>query len=64
MRDRVGRWLWTVVLAGLGGWLLQAGCIRTLQQEIEILTQPEASLNQVYDSVLVDLFGPQILKFW
>jgi len=64
MRKRLYRWSIGLVLAAASGWVFQTGCIRTLQREIEILVRPEASLGLIYDSKLVDLFGPGILNFW
>jgi hypothetical protein len=64
MRNRLRHWILSLAIAVTGGCLLQAGCLRAIQQELEILWAPEANLNLVYDSWLVDAFGPQILKFW
>ena len=47
-----------------GAQLLQTSCIGNLQREMEILGAPEANLGQIYNSVLVNWFGPGVLNFW
>ena len=64
MRERLCRVMWSILLAVAGACLFQSGCMRTLQRELDLLTRPEPNLNMVYDSVLVDVFGPGILEFW
>ncbi|MBI4580663.1 MAG: hypothetical protein HY718_13225 [Planctomycetes bacterium] len=64
MRDRLRWWVVRGLLAAAGGWLLQAGCLRDVQREIDLLRSPEGSLDQVYDSWLVNTFGPKVLQFW
>jgi len=49
---------------GMSVYALPMGCLRTVQQELEVLWAPEANLNLVNNSILVDWFGPGILKFW
>jgi hypothetical protein len=49
---------------GMGSWLLQAGCIRDIQREIEVLFAPEANPTLIHNSALVDFFGPEILRLF
>lgn len=64
MRNKLQRWMRTILISSMGGWLLAAGCLNTIQQELDLLWSPEASLNYVHQSWLVKTFGPGILKFW
>lgn len=57
-------WLYRAAVIGVSGTLFQAGCLRGVQQSLELLWAPDANLNLVYNSGLIDLFGPGILKFW
>lgn len=57
-------WLWRAAVIALSGTLFQAGCLRAVQQNLELLWAPEANLNFVWNSALVDWFGPGVLKFW
>lgn len=43
---------------------MQAGCLGTLQQELELLWSPASSLGYIRNSVLVDWLGAGILQFW
>jgi len=64
MSNRSWRWIRRVVALLAYVFLLQAGCLRDIQRELEILWAPEANLDSVYNSTLFDLFGPGILQFW
>ena len=61
MHKRIRKWARWVLMAGAGSCVLQAECIRDIQREIDLLYRPEANLAFVRESVLVDLFGPEIL---
>ncbi|UCD29243.1 MAG: hypothetical protein JSV03_01815 [Planctomycetota bacterium] len=50
-----------LLMLAAGCWLLQAGCIRDIQREFEVLFRPEANPTLIHDSYLVDTFGPEIL---
>ena len=63
-RKVVCGWLRLAGLAGLGGWVLQAGCIRGIQRELEVLLRTEANPTLIWDSVLVDVLGPKILSLF
>lgn len=56
--------MWQLLLALACGSLFQAGCLGGIQRELDLLWAPEANLNWVQNSVLVNWFGPSILKFW
>ena len=43
---------------------MQAGCLGSLQRELDLLWSPEASLGFIRNSTLVDWFGAGILQFW
>lgn len=64
MRTCVGRWVWRTWLICMCGTLMQAGCLGSVQRELDLLWAPEANLGYVYNSSLVKWFGPQILQFW
>jgi hypothetical protein len=48
----------------LGGWAVQLACARTFQREIEVLLAPEANSLLIADSILVDAFGPEIIRLF
>lgn len=56
--------MWRVLVLTAGGCLWQAGCIRTIQQEFEVLFRPEANPTLIQDSFLVNLFGAEILRLF
>jgi len=60
IRD-VLRWVCVVASAG---WVLQAGCVRDIQRELEVLVRPEANATLIRDSFLVEVFGPEILSLF
>lgn len=60
----IRRWGWRLVALAMSGWVFQAGCLRIVQQELDLLWRPEANLGLLNSSVLVDLFGPAVLRFW
>ncbi|HOQ87652.1 MAG TPA: hypothetical protein PL151_03035 [Phycisphaerae bacterium] len=64
MRRRLRLWMLLAMTMGMSVYALPMGCLRTVQQELEVLWAPEANLNLVNNSILVDWFGPGILKFW
>ena len=64
MRNNIRQWIRQLLILGMGSWLLQAGCIRDLQREIEVLFSPEANSIFIHDSFLVDIFGPEILRLF
>jgi hypothetical protein len=64
MQQNLRRWVWRVMLILAYGSLLQAGCLRNVQNELDLLWAPAANLNYVYESALVNWFGPGVLKFW
>ena len=64
MRSNIRRWIRQLLILGMGSWLLQAGCIRDIQREIEVLFRPEANPTLIHDSFLVDFFGPEILSLF
>jgi hypothetical protein len=47
-----------------GGFLFINGCLLNVQNELDLLWSPEASLDYVHQSWLVDKFGPGVLNFW
>ncbi len=55
---------WALLIVAAGGGLFQVGCLRTVQQNLDLLFAPEANLESVYQSQLVDIFGPDVLMFW
>lgn len=59
------KWLvWAAALAlGAAGGFLD-GCAANIQREIEVLAAPQSSPTLIRDSVLVDWFGPQVIKFF
>ncbi len=57
-------WGIRILLSAAGAGLFQAGCLRAIQQEQELLWAPEANLGLVNSSMLVKLFGPGVLNFW
>ena len=61
MRKKCRKGLSCLLLLAAGGWLAQAGCLRDIQREIDLLYRPEANLEFIRDSVLVDIFGHWIL---
>lgn len=63
MRNRWHRWACALLMSSMGGWLFQTGCLRTMQNEIDLLLAPEANLDYVHQSGLVKTFGPEILNF-
>ncbi len=40
------------------------GCLADYQRELEVLAEPESNVPLVYQSKLVDWFGPQAIKFF
>ena len=40
------------------------GCSGAIQRELEVLAQPESNASLIPQSTLVDLFGPQVIKFF
>lgn len=64
MRSRMFRWMWRGLLAAACGTLMQAGCLGSLQRELDLLWSPEANLGFIRNSTLVDWFGAGILRFW
>ncbi len=64
MRRSIRTWTIRLIWAAAAWPLLQAGCVRGLQREMEVLFALEGSMNLVRQSVLVDWLGPQFLKFW
>ncbi|GMU22116.1 MAG: hypothetical protein AMXMBFR13_22040 [Phycisphaerae bacterium] len=54
---------WAITLLA-GSWMLQAGCVRILQQEIEVLFAPDANPSLIRGSFLVNALGPQILSWF
>jgi hypothetical protein len=61
MRKRSRKGLSFLLILAAGGWLGEAGCLRDIQREIDLLYRPEANLDFIRDSVLVDIFGHWIL---
>ncbi|HSW45771.1 MAG TPA: hypothetical protein VLM89_09385 [Phycisphaerae bacterium] len=51
-----------LALGCCGGFL--DGCAGNLQRELEVLAAPESNPTLIRDSVLVDWFGPQAIKFF
>ena len=64
MRKVIRKWTWRLSVLAMSGWLFQAGCIRTIQQELEVLLRPEANSTLIRESFLVDFFGPEIIKLF
>ncbi len=64
MRRSVRAWMIRVTWAAVGLQVLQTGCIRSLQREMEVLFALEGSMQLVRESLMVDRLGPQFLKFW
>jgi hypothetical protein len=64
MRQRLGRRTRLVLVAMVAGWLCQTSCITNVEREIEVLRAPLSSPSILGQSVLLDLFGPQILKLF
>lgn len=64
MRVRVVDWCWRVAAVIACGHLFQAGCLDSIQRELDILWAPEANLNNLWGSKLIEWFGPGILQFW
>ncbi len=60
----LGVWARRAALVGMSGWLFQAGCARAITQELEVLFAAVASPTQIYDSFLVNRFGPEILRLF
>jgi len=40
------------------------GCSGAIQRELEVLAAPESNATLIPQSTLVDLFGPQVIKFF
>ncbi len=47
-------------------WLLEAGCLARLQNEMEWLFAPDALGNRLFirESILYQLFGARVLQFF
>ena len=61
MHTSIRLWVKHLLMLVMGSWILQAGCIRDIQREFEVLFRPEANPTLIHGSFLVDLFGPEIL---
>lgn len=46
-----------------GAWLMQWGCLSTIQQELEFLYAPVANLSGLSNSVLLNWLGPNLYSF-
>mgnify|MGYP001461175996 CR=1 FL=1 len=65
MRNRLQRWACTLLIASAGGgFLFINGCLLNVQNNLDVLWSPEASLDSVHTSWLFDKFGPGVLNFW
>ncbi len=64
MRHRWRPWICALLISGLGGVLFVQGCLLNAENEISLLLAPEANLDYVHQSWLVNTFGPGVLKFW
>lgn len=61
MYKKIRLWMWRISALGMGGWMMQAGCIQQLQQELEVLFRVQSSPQLIHQSYLVDIFGAAIL---
>jgi len=64
MLIKIRTWIRRLVTSAMGIWILQSGCIRDVQRELEVLFATEANLDFIQDSFIVNLLGPQILKLY
>jgi hypothetical protein len=64
MTRRLHVWTRWLALLGMSGWLFQAGCVRIVEQQIQVLFSPDAVPTLIYDSPLVNFFGPGILTLF
>jgi len=64
MRMRIIAWAWKLAIVALSGQLFMSGCVRNLQQEIEVLLAPAANPTLLYDSWVFNQFGPRFMVFF
>ena len=64
MRERVGTWALRTAALLAGSVVWGAGCSRDLQRELEVLFRAGASPGLLYDSSLIEAFGPAILRLF
>jgi len=58
------RMLGAAILALGAYWSFLDGCAANIQRELEVLAAPQSSATLINDSVLVDWFGPQVIKYF
>jgi hypothetical protein len=63
MKTRWQRWAFLLLASAMGGWVFQVGCLRNVQNELDVFFSPESMLNYAHQSWLVNNF-PGVLKFW
>ncbi len=61
MQKRERKWKSCLVLGVTLGTLGREGCVRTFDNNLEVLLQPQANLTLIDTSLLVKLFGPGVL---
>ncbi len=64
MRARILAWSYKLSVVLASGYLLQAGCARTLQREIEVLFAPAANPTLLYNSWVFNQLGPQFVAYF
>ena len=64
MRARITNWSWKLIAISAGCQMLQSGCIRDIQQEMEVLFAPEAAGSLLNGSWVVNNLGAEFLSFF
>jgi len=64
MRRSLAAVTWKLLMVGMSWHLLQTGCVRDLQREMEVLFAPEANSTLLYDSWVFNRLGPDFLAFF
>jgi hypothetical protein len=65
MHTRIRKLMFTMAILCAGTFCgFYDGCSGAIQRELEVLAEPESNASLIPQSTLVDLFGPNVIKFF